>query len=758
MIDRTLSHYRIVERIGAGGMGVVHRARDERLGRDVALKVLPAGSLDDEAARERFHREALALSRLNHPHIATIYDLDRHEDVDFLVMEYIPGRTVAQRVAEGALPESEAASIACQIAEALEEAHEQGIVHSDLTSGNVIVTPKGWAKVLDFGLATLRGPALQSAETSAYSAESLVAGTLPYMAPEQLLHGQADARSDLYSLGVVLFEMTTGKLPFQETLAPALIEAICHRPAELPSSVSPGLSPLTDRIVTRLLQKEPERRYQTAAELNRDLTRLCSMGPASFAREEKDRTERRGPIGAPRIDSIAVLPLENLSGDPEQDYFADGMTEALIAGLAKIRALRVISRTSVMRYKGTRAALSEIARALDVSAIVEGSVLRSGNRVRITALLVDTANDRHLWAETYERDLGDILALQSEVARAIAAEVQVTLTPQEEARLAGRGTVDPDAYHAYLKGRYYWEKRTGEGLEKARHFFQEAIDRDPAYAPAYAGLADYYITLGNFNLADSAQVYPKAKAAALRGLEIDPASAEAYTSLATVKGSFEWDRVGAEQAYRRAIALDPNYANAHHWFADHLVSLARFDEAMHEIATAQSLDPLSLVMSTDRGGYLFYAGRYEEAIADLRTTLDLDPEFAPTYRQMGGVYEQMGKYDEAIAAFDKARELSGNATYSLTGLAHTYALAGRHEESRRMLAELETMEGRKYVSSYSLAAVYVALGETDRAFQLLDRAVAAHDRALIWLKVAPRFNGLRSDPRFHDLLKIVGAE
>jgi serine/threonine protein kinase/Tfp pilus assembly protein PilF len=714
--------------------------------------MLPVGALADDQARDRFRREALALSRLNHPHIATIYDLDREEGLDFLVLEYIPGQTVAAKIANGPLPESEAASIGSQIAEALEEAHEQGIVHGDLSSQNILVTPKGWVKVLDFGLATLRGPAQQTAETSAFTGASLVQGTLPYMAPEQLLRGETDARTDLYALGVLLYEMVTGKLPFTEALPPALIDAICHRPPETPSKLHPGLSALTDRIILRLLQKGPEKRYQLAGELNMELRRLLSTGPASFAREKSESSSR------PRIDSIAVLPLENLSHDPEQDYFADGMTEAVIAGLAKIRALRVISRTSVMRYKGARESLPEIARALDVSAIVEGSVLRSGNRVRITALLVDVAADRHLWAETYERDVGDILALQSEVACAIAEQIEVTLTPQEEARFARKGPVNPEAFQAYLKGRYHWEKRSEEGLQKARHFFQEAIEHDPAYAPAYAGLADYYIALGNFNLADSHEIYPKAKAAALRGLEIDPGSAEAYTSLATVKGSFEWDRQGAEQDYRRAIALNPNYANAHHWFADHLVSLARFEEGMEEIERARSLDPLSVVMRADAAGYLFYAGRYEEAEAAMLKNLELDPEFAPNYRQLGGIYEQMGKYDEAIAAFEKARDVSGSATYSLTALAHTFALTGRKEDALRMVAELEEIAKKKYVSLYSLSAIQVALGNYDRAFQLLDRAVKSHDRALIWLKVGPRFNPLRSDPRFRAILRTVGAE
>ena len=509
----------------------------------------------------------------------------------------------------------------------------------------------------------------------------------------------------------------------------------------------------SDRIVLRLLHKDPDRRYQGARELSEDLRRVCSTGPASFARDEAERAGDR-----PRVESIAVLPLENLSGDPEQDYFADGMTEALIAGLAKIRALRVISRTSVMRYKGTRVALPEIARALDVHAIVEGSVLRSGNRVRITALLVDTATDRHLWAETYERDVGDILALQNEVAQAIAKEIQITITPQDVARLDRKRAVDPDAFHAYLKGRYHWEKRSEEGLRRALHFFQEAIERDPTYAPAYAGLADYYITLGNFNLAESHDVYPKAKAMALRGLEMDSGSAEAYTSLASVKGSYEWDREGAERDFRHAIALNPNYATAHHWYADHLVSQARFEEGMAEIALARSLDPLSLVMGADTAGYLFYAGRYDEAMEQMQKTLLEEPDFEPSHRQLGGIYEQMGRYAEAIETFERLRDLSGGVTYSLTALAHAYALSGRREDAMRMLARLDEVGKRKYVSPYGLAAVHVALGDADRAFAILDRAVQAHDRALIWLKVSPRWDRIRPDPRLRAILRTVGAE
>ena len=752
MIGKTLSHYRIVERIGAGGMGIVHRAWDERLSRDVALKVLPAGALADPSARERFRNEALALSRLNHPHIATIYDLDHQNGIDFLVMEYIPGETLAEKLRRGPLAGTDAASLGCQVAEALEEAHEQGVVHRDLKSDNIVVTPKGWVKVLDFGLASLCGPVQQHAETMAVTDENVVAGTLPYMAPEQLLKGTADARTDLYSLGVILYELATGQRPFRERLATALINEVCTQPPEPPRRVEPGITPFFEGLILKLLEKDPARRYQTARELSKDLRRACSSGPTSFAASEGDRAT----MG--RIQSIAVLPLENLSHDPEEEYFADGMTEALIAGLAKLGALRVISRTSVMGYKGTRAPLPEIARALNVDAVVEGAVLRSGNRVRITALLIEAATDRNLWAETYERDLGDILALQSELAQAIAGEIRVKITPQEEARLTRARAVDPGAYEAYLRGRYHWEKRSEEGLKRALEHFHQAIERDPAYATAYAGLADYYITLGNFSLVPSRDAFPKAKAAALKALQMDPTSAEALTSLGSVLGSYEWDRKGAEESFRKAIQLNPNYVTARHWHADHLISLGRFDEGIVEGKRAMELDPLSLILGADLGGYYFYARRYDDAVAQIRKTLELDPDYASAVRQLGGVLEQMGRYGEAIAVFEKSRELTGNATYSLTALAHAHALAGHRDEALRRLEELAEIAKRKYVSAYGLAAIHVALGDPDRAFEWLGQAADNHDRALIWLRVAPRFDALRGDPRFAALMRLIGAE
>src|SRR6267378_2697223 len=613
-IGQTVSHYRIVEKLGCGGMGIVYKAEDVKLGRLVALKFLSEELSRDRHAVERFQQEARAASALNHHHICTIHDIDEHEGRQFIIMELLEGQTLKHRIAGRPMETGQVATLGMQIAEALDSAHAKGIIHRDIKPANIFVMELGQAKVLDFGLAKLMRPISEVTGTEAFTGPQTVIGTLPYMAPEQLQGEKVDARTDIYALGMVLYEMATGQLAFGDELPTKLIDAILHRPPPAPGRLNPPLSPKLEDIILKCLEKNPENRYQSSKEVVVDLRRLVmpstvaqAVAPPQGRRygvmtgvisvvllagmlvglnvgDWRNRLLKRASPG--RIESLAVLPLENLSGDPQQDYFADGMTEAMIAGLAKIRALRVISRTSVMRYKGARVPLPEIARALDVDAIVEGSVLRAADRVRITALLVDTATDRHLWAETYERDVGDILALQSEVAKAIAGEIQITITPQEVARLARPSPIDPEAYHSYLKGRYHWEKRSEEGLKRALHFFQEAIERDPTYAPAYAGIADYYITLGNYNVVDSHEAYPKGKAAALRALEIDPGSAEAYTSLASIKGSYEWDRAGAERDFRRAIALNPNYANAHHWFADHLVSLGRFDEGMAEIAVA----------------------------------------------------------------------------------------------------------------------------------------------------------------------------
>jgi TolB-like protein/Flp pilus assembly protein TadD len=516
------------------------------------------------------------------------------------------------------------------------------------------------------------------------------------------------------------------------------------RPAP-PRRARPTLSPRLEAVILKALEKQPERRHATAKQLADELRSITARDGAPGDAD---------PGG--RIESIAVLPLANLSGDPAQEFFTDGMTEALIAGLAQIRALRVISRTSAMQYKGAKQPLPEIARALNVDAVVEGGVLRSGERVRVTANLIEAATDRHLWSRTYERDVGDVLGLQGAVARAIADEIRVEITPREQRRLATGRTVDPRAYEAYVRGRYYWNKRTPPELRKGIEFFQQAIEADPTYAEAHAGLADSYNILADMSSMRPSEGFAIARAAIDRALEIDDQIAEAHTSLGFLRAFSEWNWAGAEESYRRAIALNPGYATAHQWCAELLVILARFDEALASARRAHSLDPLAFIIGTTVGDALFFARRYDEAIAQLRATAEMEPRFVPAHNDLGRALVQVGRYDEAIHEFQTALQLAGGEAKTSAGLAHAYAAAGRVAEARPILANLEARADTGLVSLHGIAAVHVALGQIEEAFAWLERAYRERDRALVWARVHPRLDPLRPDPRFDSLLRRMG--
>ncbi|MCH7985670.1 MAG: protein kinase, partial [Acidobacteria bacterium] len=626
MIGKTLSHYRVVEKIGAGGMGEVYRAHDQRLERDVALKVLPTGTLADEAARKRFRKEALALAKLNHPHIATVFEFGTQDGVDFLVMELVEGVTLSDKLAGGPLLEKEIARLGMQLAEALEEAHERGVVHRDLKPGNVMVTAKGQAKVLDFGLAKLVRPDVASATatTESFTETQGVAGTLPYMAPEQLRGEPVDARTDIHALGAVLYEMATGQRAFPDRQAAQLTAAILQLPVSSPRALNRRVSVEMERIVLKCLEKEPENRYQSAKELAVDLRRLgrgtSTTAPAPWQVPRGSarwgwrrvglvavallalvavlvglnvaglRDRLLGGAAPGQITSIAVLPLENMMGDAEQDYFVEGMHEALITELSKIGALTVISRTSAMRYRNTDKSVPEIARELGVDAVIEGSVLRAGNQVRITAQLIEAATDRHLWADNFDRELRDILALHSDVARAIARQIRVTLTPKEESRLAAARPVNPKAFEAYLKGRFHWQKQTREDFDIAERYFQSALQKDPNYALAYAGLGMVWIMRGDAGFQAPSETFPKGTAFFAKAIELDDSSAEVRVSLANHKTTTQWDWSGAEKEFKRAIEINPNLADAHFFYADLLLALKRTEEWKREIKRARELD------------------------------------------------------------------------------------------------------------------------------------------------------------------------
>jgi serine/threonine-protein kinase len=781
-VGQNLRHYRILARIGEGGMGVVYLAHDERLDRDVALKFLPAGALAEDLARRRFRNEALALAKLNHPNIATLYDFDTQSSIDFLVTEYIPGSNLSAKLAGGPLSEKELIRFAGQFAEGLASAHAAGVVHCDLKPGNLRITPDGRLKILDFGLAKLLWPST-TATTESVIQQGDGAGTLPYISPEQLKGHLPDARSDVYSAGTVLYEMATGRRTFPDSVPYTLMQAILAETPPAPREVNRDVSPEVERVILKCLDKDPDHRYQSAVDLCVDLRRLATPTTTAITRP---LPPPRAPwkkiaqsvavalgflavvfafnIGGVRdnllrrltsnITSIAVLPLQNFSGDPQQEFFADGMTEALITDLAQISALRVISRTSVMRYKGTKKSLPEIARELNVDAVVEGSVQRSADRVRIRAELREAHSERHIWSNSYEQDARDVLKLQDDVARAIAGEIQIKITAQEQARLTQARPIDPKVHEWYLLGRYYWNKRTKDGLLKSIDNLQQAIASDPNYALAYAALADSYNLLPDVAGVPPADAFPKARAAASKALELQPDLAEAHTALASVKEDYDWDWSGAEQSYKRAISINPGYEVAHAWYSSLLVELGRMPEALAEAKRAQELDPLSGFINANLAAVLYFSGDYEQAIDQCRKTLAVDPGNTRAHRNLARIYLQQKLYAKAAMELNTALALSpDNADYR-SELAYTFGVSGRTEDAQQILDSVRRLPNKP--SPFNLAVIHVGLGEKEKALALLERSVQQKAPGVVTLKVSPIFESLRSTPRFQNLLKKIG--
>ncbi len=775
-----LGPYEIVAFIGAGGMGEVWRARDTRLGREVALKVLPATAVTDDKAHARLVREAQLASQLNHPHICTIHDVGECDGQTYVAMELVLGQSLAARLGKGPLPVEQVVRIGQQVADALAHAHQHGVVHRDLKSGNVMLTPEGRAKVLDFGLARrLSAEALTEATTlsgGSLTGPGEVTGTLAYMAPEQLLGETADARSDIWALGVVLHELVTGRRPFAGQTSFELTSAILKEaPEPLPATAPSALA----QVIERCMAKEPGERFQHAGEVRAALEAVGSGSVATLPTFKQRRPARRrwliaaaalvplivvllaldvggvrrrigGSAAAARIESLAVLPLQNLSGDPEQDYFADGMTEELITSLAKIGALRVISRTSVMQYRGSTKPLPEIARELNVDAVIEGAVQREGDQVRVTAQLIRAATDQHLWAESYVRDLRNVLALQSEIAEEVAIRVNAALTPAERARLERAPAVDPASYEAYLKGKFHLNKMTPDGYEKGLGYLNEAVAKDPSNPAPHAALAVAYAIIGHERDPDA---FDRAREEGRKAEELggEP-PAEMYLAFSMTKLYSDWDYAGAAEDLQRAIELNPSLGEAHRDYSWYLFLVGRREEALARMERAQEVEPLTPLFYADRGWQLWWMGEPDRALQEERKALELDPDFNEGLHVLGCVVADQGRFEEAIAAHERLASVDPNWRW---GLPRTLALAGRVDDARRVLNEMLTAEPKPTGgwAGWFLAEDYAALGDIDEAFQWLEAAYRARHSFMPWIEDNPAFDPLCSDPRFADLVR-----
>ena len=773
--------YELVEEIGQGGQGVVYRARQKSLNRTVALKVIGLGHWATEARLKRFRVEAEAAARLDHPCIVPIHEVGERDGYCYFSMNFIEGGQLDEVVGREPLPIPRAVELIAKLSRAVHHAHEHGILHRDIKPTNILVDQKGEPHLTDFGLARL----VETESTVTRTKE--VFGTPSYMAPEQAAGESRNLTSatDVYGLGAVLYQLLVGHPPFAGGTTYETLRLLLETEPRPPRLLNPKIDRDLSTICLKCLEKDPRRRYSSGLALAEDLEHWLKHEPIRAKRTgfftHGRKWVRRNPSTAVLVTllvalamtlsvtvwnrqpavlipkSIAVLPFENLSEDSDNTYFADGIQEEILTRLAKIGDLKVISRSSTRDYQRKPRNLADIAKQLGVATILEGSVRKAADRVRVNVQLINAQTNSHLWAETYDRKLTGVFEVETDIAKTIADSLKAKLTRSERQAIAVRPTANPEAYELYLKGRFLWNKRTGADMRKAIDYFNHAIAQDSNYALAYAGLADCYDLLHEYSDLSPKESYPRAKAAAIKALELDDTLGEAHTSLAYSLVNYDWDWRGAEREYQRAIQLNPNYATAHQWYAECLSMLGRHSEAIAEIKKAYELDPLSLIINQGVGGKYLYARRYDEAMAQFHRTLELYPNFPPTHQRLGWCYAQKRMYDEAIAEMQKAVDLSGNSTQMIAALGWAYAAAGRRDMAQSIIAELERRSKESYVDNYFLATIFAALGEKDEAFALLDKACAERSYWMPWINIDPQLDNLRSDSRFDALGQRVFA-